>query len=215
MANLAAVEPLHMFNAVSITPTKYETLDSMDFAKALIESGHCVTFGVNKVSKEQYENDDTAIMQAIIEGLEDGLLASGFDLREAQNVGVLVTAKQSVLESIPYTNIAYMFKYIADEFDSAKSYKGIYAVPSEDDDITVRFIFSGMALPKERIESLQAEAKKHMDVLEAKKKTTHMKVATGKDRATDEIDRMIAKAKSKKTGIGKLLGGGAPIKRKR
>jgi cell division GTPase FtsZ len=214
MANQAAVEPLHMFNAVSITPTKYETLDSMDFAKALIESGHCVTFGVNKVTKEEYENDDTAIMQAIIDGLEDGLLASGFDLREAQNVGVLVTAKQSVLENIPYTNIAYMFKYIADEFDSAKSYKGIYAVPSEDDDITVRFIFSGMALPKERIDNLQNEAKKHMEVLEAKKKNTQMKVVNAKDRATDEIDRMIAKAKNKKSGIGKLLGGSS-IKRKR
>lgn len=214
-ANQAVVEPLHMFNSVSVTPTSYEALDSMDFAKSLIEAGNCAVFGTNKVKREYYEDDESAIMDAIIEGLEDGLLASGFELKEAQNVGILVTAKQSVLENIPFTSIAWVFKYVADEFDSAKSFKGVYAVPTEDDDITVRFIFSGMGLPKERVESLKNEAEKHMKNLESKKKSTQMKVGLSKDKATDEIDRKIAKSKRKKTGIGKLMGGGKPIKRRR
>lgn len=207
-ANKAVVEPLHMFNSVSVTPTNYEALDSMDFAKSLIEAGNCAVFGTTVVEPESYEDDETALMEAIIDGLEGGLLASGFELKEAQNVGILVTAKQSVLEKIPFTSIAYMFKYIQDEFDSAKSFKGVYAIPSENENVTVRFIFSGMGLPKERIDSLQTEAKKHMDNLEFKKKNTKMHLTTGKDRATDEVDRRIAAAKKKKSGIGKLIGGG-------
>jgi len=189
----------------------------MDFAKSLIEAGNCVVFGTNKVSKEQYENDEMAIMDSIIEGLEDGLLASGFELREAQNVGILVTANQSVLEKIPFTSIAFMFKYVADEFDSAKSFKGVYAIPSDDDDITVRFIFSGMGLPKERVNSLKEEAESHMKVIETKRKATSLNVGLKRDKATDQIDRQIAKAKRKKTGIGKLIGGGGqrPVKRRR
>jgi len=214
-ANKAVVEPLHMFNSVSVTPTEYEALDSMDFAKSLIEAGNCVVFGTNKVSADWYEEDDTALMEAIIEGLDQGLLASGFDLKEAQNVGILVTAKQSVLEKVPFSSIAYMFKYISDEFASAKSFKGVYAVPSDSDDITVRFIFSGMGLPKERVASLKTEAKTHMEALAAKKSRTNMKVGMGKDKATSEIDRNINKIKKKKSAIGKLLGGGKPIRRRR
>jgi cell division GTPase FtsZ len=214
-ANQAVVEPLHMFNSVSVSPTNYEALDSMDFAKSLIDAGNCVVFGTNKVSKEWYEDDDTALMEAIIEGLHGGLLASGFDLKEAQTVGILVTAKQSVLEAIPFSSIAYMFKYISDEYDSAKSFKGVYAVPSDSDDITIRFIFSGMGLPKERVSSLKTESEKHMKALLDKKKATNMKVGLGKDKATSQIDRNIAKIKKSKSSIGKLLGGGKKVKRRR
>ena len=204
-----------MFNSVSVAPTNYEALDSMDFAKSLIEAGNCAVFGTTVVEPEYYEDDETALMEAVIDGMEGGLLAGGFDLKESQNVGMLVTARQAVLEKIPFTSIAYMFKYVQDEFDSARSFKGVYALPSDNDNITVRFIFSGMGLPKERVDSLQNEAKKHMDVLELKKKNTKMHLATGKDRATDAVDRKISAAKKKRGAIGKLMGGGKKIKRRR
>jgi cell division GTPase FtsZ len=214
-ANKAVVEPLHMFNSVSVSPTNYEALDSMDFAKALIEAGNCVVFGTNIVPKDWYEDDETALMEAIIDGLQRGLLASGFDLKEAQTVGILVTAQQSVLEQVPFSSIAYMFKYVSDEFASAKSFKGVYGVPTDNDDITIRFIFSGMGLPKERVGSLKDEAKKHMETLADKKAKTNMKVGLGKDRATSQIDRNIAKIKKSKGSIGKLMGAGKKPKRRR
>jgi hypothetical protein len=114
-----------------------------------------------------------------------------------------------------YVCIAYMFKYVSDEFGSAKSFKGVYAVPSDSDDITVRFIFSGMGLPKDRVTSLKTEAKGHMDALAAKRGKTNMRVGLGKDKATSEIDRNISKIKKKKSAIGKLLGGGKPVRRRR
>lgn len=211
-ANRAVIEPLHLFNCLSVMPTSYESLDSMDFAKSLLESTGCAVFGSSVVSKETYEDDEMALVSSIITGLDRGLLASGFDLKEAQTVSILVTAKESVLESIPYNNIAYIFKYIGDEFASAKSFKGVYAVPSDNDDITVRFIFSGMGLPASRVNNLKEEVKKHIGILETKKKATNLSVGLNKDRAGSEIDRNIAKLKKKKSGIGKLLGSSAAKK---
>lgn len=206
-ANNAIVEPLHMFNSLTAMPTNFEALDSMDFAKSFIEAGNCVLFGSNKVPKALYDNDETSLVGAIIEDLDKGLLASSFDLKEAQAVGILVTAKQSVLERVPYHAISYIFRYIAEEYKSARTFKGVYAVPSTDDDITVRFIFSGLGLPKERVESLKNEAQRHMQNLEAKKgkAAVGMSIDLGKDKTTSEVDRIMKKIEQKKSATGKLL----------
>lgn len=203
-ANNAVVEPLHMFNSVSAMATDYDTLDGMDFAKSLIEAGGCVVFGSNTVPREDYEEDETALLEAMIDNLDNGLLASGFKLEEAQSVGILITADKKVLDSIPNNSLSYVFKYITEEFDSAKSFKGIYGIPSDDEDITIRFIFSGLGLPKERVDSLKNEAKKHMEALEAKRKKTSMGVDLGKDKTKSQADRAMSKVKRKKSGIGKL-----------
>lgn len=203
-ANNAVVEPLHMFNSVSATSTNFESLDSMDFAKSLIEAGNCVVFGSNTVSAELYEEDETALLEAMIDNLQNGLLAGGFALEEAQTVGILITANQSVLEKIPNNSLSYVFKYITEEYDSARSFKGIYAIPSENDDITIRFIFSGLGLPKERVDYLKNEAKKHMSALEAKRKKTSMGIDLGKDETTNKADRAMSKIKRKKSAIGRL-----------
>lgn len=203
-ANNAVVEPLHMFNSVSATSSPFEVLDSMDFAKSLVDAGNCVVFGSNTVAPELYEDDETALLEAMIDNLENGLLAGGFNLEEAQYVGVLITANQHVLEKIPNNSLSYVFKYITEEFDSARSFKGIYPVPSQNDDITIRFIFSGLGLPKERVDSLKAESKKHMLALEAKKKNTAMGIDLGKDQTTSKADRAMDKIKRKKSALGKL-----------
>ena len=216
-ANNAIVEPLHVFNSVSARPSNYETLDSMDFAQTLLNAGNCVLFGSNKVSKEFYESDETALVEAIIDNLERGLLAGGFDLTEAQTVGILITAKQDVLENIPHKDISYVFKYISSEYDSARSFKGVYAVPAEDDDITVHFVFSGLGLPNSRVSSLKAEAEKHMDTLANKKKSSsdRMTIDMGKDDTTSAADEMMSKIKRKKGAIGKLMSKSKKVNRRR
>lgn len=213
-ANNAVVEPLHMFNSVSAMPTDYEALDSTDFAKSLIEPGNCTIFGSNTVPAELYEEDETALLEAIIDNLDQGLLASGFRLEEAQSVGILITARQSVLERVPHNSLSYVFKYITEEYDSARSFKGVYAVPSDNDDITVRFIFSGMGLPEERVNSLKTEAQKHMENLEKKRKATNMGIDLGKDKATSEADRAMNKIKRKKSALGKLKNRNKSIRRR-
>jgi len=213
-ANEAAVEPLHMFNKLSVTPTSYESFDDMDFAKSLLEANGFCVMGSNTVSKDWYEDDETALMEAIIEGLENGLLARGFNLKEAQTVGVIVTARESVLESIPYSSISYMFKYISDEFDSAKAFRGIYAVPGDSDDIQIHFMFSGLGRPESRVESLKAESEKHLKILKDKKANTKITTSSSND-GSDEVARKIERIKKRKTGVGKLLNPKKPVRRRR
>lgn len=207
--NLAVVEPLHLFNSMSAKATKYEALDSADFSISLLESGGCTIFGSNKISKERYENNDLALVEAVVENLEGGLFADGFDLKEAQRVGVLISANESVLEKIPYSNIAFIFKYVGEEFGSASSFKGVYGIKSESDDITVHFMFSGLGLPKSRVEALKADAKKNMDVLLAKKNNVSekMSIDLGKEKSASAADTMMQQIKKNNSAIGKLLGG--------
>lgn len=216
VSNRSAIEPLHLFNTVTAIPSDLEVMDAMDLSRALLEAGNCALFGSMNVSKDEYEGDDAALLSAMIRKLPDALPADDFDLKEAQAVGILVTAKKEVLDSIPYANIAYLFKYISDEFDSSRSFKGIYAVSPEDDsdDIKISFIFSGMGLPTRRVDELKREADKHLAKIEEKKKKTAagMQMGTGKG-TLSKADQMIAKAKQQQSAIGKLLGNKVDRKR--
>jgi cell division GTPase FtsZ len=207
VANNAIVEPLHMFNALASQPSNLESLDPMDLAKSLLEAGNCVLFGSNRISRDEYESNDLALVSAISDNLEHGLLASGFDLKEAQSVGILVTARQEVLDRVPTQSISFIFKFIADEYSSARVFKGIYQVPSDNDDIQIYFIFSGMGLPRERVDSLKKEADRHMSALVDKKKMSadKMNVGLNKDRTTTAADKMLDKIRKNKSAVGKLI----------
>ncbi len=207
VANNAIVEPLHMFNALSSQPSNIESLDSMDLAKSLVEAGNCTLFGSNRISREEYEADDLALVSAISENLENGLLANGFDLKEAQSVGILVTARPEVLDTVPTQSISFIFKFLADEYSSAKIFKGIYSIPSDSDDIQIYFIFSGMGLPKDRVDSLKKEAERHVVNLSDKKKLSSDKMSVGldKDRTSQAADKMMDKVRKNKSPIGKLI----------
>jgi len=216
VSNRSAIEPLHLFNTVTAIPSDLEVMDAMDLSRALLEAGNCALFGSMSVKKEEYSGDDAALLSAMIRKLSDALPADDFDLKEAQAVGILVTAKKEVLDTIPYANIAYLFKYISDEFDSSRSFKGIYSVAPEDDsdDIKISFIFSGMGLPTRRVDELKKEADKHLSKIEEKKKKTTAGMQMGAGRgALSKADQMIAKAKQSQSAIGKLLGNKVDRKR--
>lgn len=217
VSNLAIVSPLHMFNSVSARPTNLDALDSADYSLALLESGGCTVFSSNKISKEQYLSSDLGLVEGIVDNLNNGLLASDFDLKEAQKVGVLVTANEKVLSQIPYSNIAFIFKYISEEFGSAASFRGIYSVASQDDDITIQMMFSGMGLPRQRVEALKEDAQKNMDALLAKKNTIgdKMTIDLGKEKKTSAADSMMDKIKKNKSAVGKLMGNKKPVDRRR
>lgn len=209
LANNAIVEPLHMFNSLTARPTNYESLDGFDFIHSLLEAGGCTLFGSNKVGPAQYEENELALVSAIVDNLDHGLLVGGFELKEAISVGVLVTANQSVLERIPHSQISFIFKYISEEFRSAKVFKGIYAVPSGDDDISVHFVFSGLGLPRERIDGLKNDAKKNMEVLMAKKGAVadKMVIDLGKDKTPGSSDNIIGKIKKRNGVVGQMIRG--------
>lgn len=206
-ANRSTIEPLHLFNSVTAMPSKFEVMDASDLIRAFLESGNCSLFCSITVSREEYESDETGLLSAMIGSMPTALPSDDFNLKEAQAVGVLITAREEVLDNIPYSNIAYIFKYIAEEYDSAGTFKGVYALPSDDDHINISLVFSGMGLPSTRIDALKSDAGKHIAKIEAKKKQSlaGMALANGKGPAT-RADSMLQKVKQRSSPMGKLIG---------
>ena len=83
VSNKAIVEPLHVFNNLTATPSKHTSLDPSDFAK-IVSVGDCSVYGVIEV--EDYM-EETSLAEAVIESLSSNMLAEGFDLKQTRGWG--------------------------------------------------------------------------------------------------------------------------------
>jgi cell division GTPase FtsZ len=202
-ANNAIVEPLHLFNYLSAQPTKYDSLDSMDFGR-VFTTGDCTTYGMLEV--ENYM-DTTAIAEAIVENLEGGLLANDFNLKETRFGGFIITGNPDVLAKLPAVNVNYASHMISEACDSPSLVNGVYEQPITKDVVRVYTLFSGLGLPSARVEGLKTEAAQRMAVLKEKEASRADKMAVDYGAGTDsqskaqEVHRII---QQKKSGFGKL-----------
>lgn len=202
-ANEAIVEPLHLFNKLSSTPSEYTSLDAMDFSRVVIGTSDCLLYGF--IDVEDYLEED-AIAEAIIENLENGLLASEFDLKQARSAGIIITASKEILSSIPAANIEYGFAMaLKVAADSTQQFRGVYEVEGQDY-LRVYSMFAGLGLPEERVNELRMEAEKHMQALQDKEdnRASNMTVDIGKTKAVSAADALHKKIKGKKSAMGKI-----------
>lgn len=204
VANNAIVKPLHLFNVLSASPTRYDSFDPMDFGR-IFTSGDCLIYGVLEV--ENY-TETTAIAEAVIEQMEKSLLASDFNLKESRFGGLLVVGSPKAMENLPAENIHYASHMISEVCDYAQLTKGVYEIEDLDDNsIFVYVMFSGLGLPSARIEILKTEAEEQMKQIKNKEKTraSRMEIDYGAGVGTvgkaQEISSLIKKNKS---GFGKL-----------
>lgn len=204
VANSAIVEPLHLFNSLSSQATQYESLDPMDFGK-VFTNGDCTIYGMIEVSNYL---ETTAIAEAVIENLEEGLLASDFNLKETRFGGYIVTAHPETLKKLPSLNIEYASHVISETCNSPSLVRGVYEIADMPEGIVrVYTMFSGLGLPTSRIESLKNQASEQMAVMREKEKNRAKKMTvdygSGNDTQTkvQEIHRII---QQKKSGFGVL-----------
>lgn len=203
-ANQAIVEPLHMFNSLTNQPSEFTSLDPTDFGR-IISYGDCSLYGMIEVANY---TEETALAEAVVQGLERGMLASGFDLKQAKVGGVLVVGKKEVLEQIPANNINYMFHMISEQTDNASVYRGIYAFPSAGEVVRIYSWFAGLGLPVDRINSLKQESVLQAAKQEEKEKARAgaMTLDLGGDKTTSAAAEIHAKIKAKNSAFGKLTG---------
>lgn len=155
VANRAIVEPLDMFNMLSAMDSPSKPLDSMEFAKLLIDGEGLCTYGTIRVNN--YDQED-AIAEAVIENLNGNLLAGGFDLKQSKYVGVIVTANERVWKKITASSINYAMTLVEDQCGHPnETFKGIYVTDSEEDCVMIYSMFSGLSLPESRISQLKKE----------------------------------------------------------
>lgn len=202
-ANNAIVEPLHLFNSLSYQSTKYESLDPMDFSNLLL-TGDLSIYGTLEINN--YMNT-TAIAEGILENLEGGLLASGFDLKETRFGGYIVTGNAEVLAKLPAININYASHIISETCNSPQLVHGVYEQNISKDVVRVYTLFSGLGLPQKRVEELKKDADEKMLTLNEKKQTRTEKMSIDYSGAqsqskVQEVHKMI---QQKKSNFGKLI----------
>ena len=168
VSNEAIIEPLHVFNTLTCTASKFTSLDPSDFAK-IIAAGNCSTYGVIEV--EDYM-EETALAEAVISSLGGNMLASGFDLSQTRAGGVIITGPESALERLPALNINYCFHIISQQTNGASIFQGVYSTPSEKDSIKIYSWFAGLGLPKDRVENLKRESEEQALLAESKEKNS-------------------------------------------
>jgi tubulin-like protein CetZ len=208
VSNSAIVEPLHIFNSLTATASRFTSLDPSDFGR-IISCGDCSVYGVMEV-KDYME--ETALAEAVIESLGSNMLASGFDISQARAGGVIITGSTEALERLPALNINYCFHMISEQTNGAAIYQGVYAVESDDDCVKIYSWFAGLGLPKDRIDSLKKESLEHTAVAAEKEKNraSAMTLDLGENQVNTVAEEVTRKIQKKKSSFSRLQRGSRP-----
>lgn len=214
VSNQAIVAPLDAFNTLSSKPSSVKPLDAAEFAKLMIDGGGLTVYGQMTVA--DYEGE-LAIAEAVVENLNNGLLASGFDLKQAKYVGVILEANKSVWDKIPHANINYAMSMVQELCGPTGVFRGIYATDLSDNVVKVYSMFSGMGLPSSRVEQLKKETQNFAEKVKNKdtERNLNLKLDTGTDETTSAAERIKQKIAAKNSAFGNLMNNTTQDRRKK
>lgn len=207
VSNKAIVEPLDVFNTYSSVPSEIKAIDQMEFSKILIDGGGLSLYGSMTVTN--YE-EDVALAGAVVNNLVSGLLAEGFDLKQAKYCGVMFFANKSVWEKLPSSSIHYAMSMVQKHGGTPQgTFRGIYEANIKEDVVKVYSFFSGLALPDSRIEELKKEVATQLGTIKEKqeKRNLNLEVNTGTNTVISEADKIMEKIKAKGSIFGKFTHG--------
>jgi len=212
VGNKAIVDTIDKFNSFSSMSSLDKPFDPMEWAKVFVDGEGLCIYGEMTVS--DYADDNTAIAKAVIEGHDDGLLASGFDLEQAKYASILIVGNENVWKNIPRGSVDYALSVLQERCPGAEEvYHGTYISDDETDAIKVYSIFSGLGLPDSRVTQLRKEVEVEQSKTKerSKSRATNLSLDTGKDKVVSKADEVRAKiAKNSSTfaqnfGKGKVM----------
>jgi cell division GTPase FtsZ len=216
VSNQAIVEPIDVFNRFSVMPSDLKSLDPMEFAKLFTDGEGLSTYGELVVSDY---TEPTSIAEAVIENLNNGLLASGFDLSTAKYVGVLFIGNSKVMSNIASQNINYAMSIIKEQSPGADAvFRGTYVDDSiKEDELSIYSFFSGLGLPTSRVDQLKIEAQKEAQKAKGREQTRnlHLQLDTGTEATVSAAEKVKEMIKKKGSNFGKNFAGGQKDFRKK
>jgi len=131
-ANQAAVERLHEMNTISTNPIymPIRGFDGEDFRRVFSSRGILI-YGAADLT-----DDDLLARDRLANGLRSiwdssGLLASGFEYKDATMAGVILVAPQDLLDRAPADVFESLIKQIRDLTDTAGIYAGLFQGPPD------------------------------------------------------------------------------------
>lgn len=203
IANKVIVDTIHKFNEYSMMPSKVKALDTAEFSTILLNGEGISLYG--SINVKNYK-EETAIAEAVINGLQENLLASGFDLKSTKYVGFMVIANEETLRQIPSGAINYASVVIDDIFHSPELvYKGIYISKEDVEGVQIYTLASGLSLPESRINGLKKDVAIQQDALKIKNIDRANKLIVDiKNDDVSEVDKIKQRIANKTKGFGKL-----------
>lgn len=216
VSNKAIVDPIDTFNTFSSFSSAVKPLDPMEWAKVMTDGAGLSVYGNLSVTNFA---DPTAIAEAVIENLNSGLLASGFDLKQSRYVGVMMVARKEVWDQVPNLAITYAQEMIGEVCGTPNGiFHGLYE--SEDveaDTVKVYSFFSGLGLPEVRVQQLKKDAASYAEKAKNKdaERNLNLKLETNKDEVTSAAEKIRAQISAKKSAFGGLLNNSVQDKRKK
>ena len=207
LANKSIVETLDAFNTLSCMPSAVKALDAMEWSKILMDGEGLSVYGEFAVNNY---TEDTAIAEAVVNNLDNNLLANGFDLKGAKYIGFMAVANKDVWSKIPASSINYAVSMVNDMAPGAKGvFKGVYTVDSADDFVKVYSFFSGLSLPADRIDQLKKETIELQSKIKAKEeqRNLNLQLNTGKNESVDLAQKVKDKIAIKSSTFGKFVNG--------
>jgi cell division GTPase FtsZ len=214
VANKAIVDPLHMLNVLSSMPSASKPLDPAELSLLMLSGEGLSVYGELSISNYK---EDTAIASAIIDNMDNNLLASGFDLKQSKYVGVMIAANANTWKDIPAVNINYALSVVNDFCANPVGvYKGLYEVEMPDGIVKVYSMFSGLGLPSSRVEQLKNDSQALMQASKTKdeQRNLTLNLDTGKESTVSELQKIKDKIAAKSSGLGKLLNNNIVDRRK-
>jgi hypothetical protein len=187
----------------------------MEFAKLLTDGGGLTVYG--ELTVPNYE-DETAIAEAVINNLNSGLLASGFDLKQSKYVGVMIVANREVWSKIPSASVSYAMSMVHDLCGTPTGiFRGIYTTDMDSDVVKVYSMFSGLGLPDPRVQQLKKEAQEYAAKTKDKdvERNLTLKLDTGTEETVSAADKIKQKIATKKSAFGGLVSSSINDRRKK
>jgi cell division GTPase FtsZ len=207
VANFDIVNIFHTFNVLAACHSKYANLDPMDYTRVL-SSGSCTILGKMVVPVYTEEGHiamhEDELARALTSSIKSGLLAEGFDLKETVRAGIILTAREDILNQIPAININYAFNVLGETIGDAAVFRGIYADENKQDEITVYSMFSGIGLPRDRINAMLASAEEGMQHIEDKQ-ADKSKMRVLDPSFTEQTQSVYDKMKQQSTPFGRMI----------
>ena len=207
VANFDIVNTLNMFNTLCKCDTKFDTFDPMDFLR-IFSTGNCTVFGRIEIPIEMenghiimYEDE---LSKQVLNNLQNGLLADGFNLKETVSGGIIITGPENILDQIPAVNINYMYHQLNSLVGDANMYRGLYRTDDTKNRLTIYTILSGLGLPVQRVENLLREAQQAMNAIENKQADKSKMVVDVQRPATENDQKLYEDVKSRNTPFGRL-----------
>ena len=214
LANKSIAETLDAFNTLSAMPSAVKALDPMEFSKILMDGEGLSVYG--EFSVENYD-EDTSIAEAVMNNLNNNLLAGGFDLKQSRYVGFIVAASKEVWAKIPASSVNYATAMINDLCGNPKGvFKGVYTIDTAEDCVKVYSFFSGLGLPSDRVEQLKKETAELQSKVKGKdeQRNLALQLNTGKNETVDAAQKVRDKIAAKSSTFGKFVSGAVVDRRK-